>query len=408
MFTDMSNHDDLKLGKTIGALFAPLEFDDFLADHWQKTPCVIRNRGAQWADRLFTSANVDEFLARVAPSGQEVDFFKAKSALPKDAFVGVGNHVDLSQLYTHYTSGGTIHVTNMQKYWPSLTRLCRAGQAAFGCHFESDFWLTNANELEPYLHYDGHDVFALQISGRKHWKIYAPLDEPSRHDAGQSLDRKAIGQPLYDFVTEPGDLIYMPWGTPHEVLVRDGYSLHIGFGAHPPSWADLLERMARSVATGRTGLSAKVPLDILKSEDRVSLAADVLRALADEITSPASVSSAFADMDAYLLDRMRTAQDGHLFSQILERPTLSEDTQLKRRDGFAVLYSEHSESSAITFNGGGGLDGPPELAPALRMAAHAHSFKVRDLPDCLEDDAKVVFAEILLDRGLMQIDQAAN
>ncbi len=57
-------------------------------------------------------------------------------------------------------------------------------------------------------HRDGSHVIAIQLEGRKLWRIYGGHDE-SKSDAGLEAD---AGDPTHEFVLAPGDLFYLPHG----------------------------------------------------------------------------------------------------------------------------------------------------------------------------------------------------
>lgn len=75
------------------------------------------------------------------------------------------------------------------------------------------------------VHYDNHDVFILQISGCKHWKIYSShlLEHDDEVSASLSL-------PVFDQIINSGDLIYIPHGWIHEAIGIGEPSLHLTLG----------------------------------------------------------------------------------------------------------------------------------------------------------------------------------
>ena len=103
------------------------------------------------------------------------------------------------------------------------------------------------------LHWDDHDVLVLQVSGRKHWRVYAMTREhPLRGD--RALPRPD-GPPVWDGVLEDGALLYIPRGWWHVAVPMDEPTLHLTIGLHRATGADLLEwfvgRMRQSAAVRR-------------------------------------------------------------------------------------------------------------------------------------------------------------
>lgn len=87
-------------------------------------------------------------------------------------------------------------------------------------------------------HVDSYDVFLLQASGRRRWRISRQRDLELRADAPLRL--LADFRPSAEWILEPGDLLYLPPGVAHEgVALDDCVTYSIGFRA--PGFAELLE-----------------------------------------------------------------------------------------------------------------------------------------------------------------------
>lgn len=91
-------------------------------------------------------------------------------------------------------------------------------------------------------HVDQYDVFILQGQGKRHWKVGLPqtlTDKIPHPDLLQVTGFDAI----IDAVLEPGDLLYIPPGCPHEgYAVEPALNYSIGFRA--PDQQDLLSSFA--------------------------------------------------------------------------------------------------------------------------------------------------------------------
>ena len=87
------------------------------------------------------------------------------------------------------------------------------------------------------VHHDTHDVFVLQVSGVKRWRIYDPVVELP---LGRQRWSGGAGEPVEELTLEPGDTLYLPRGWPHEAVAQDADSLHLTIGLHPPTRLDAL------------------------------------------------------------------------------------------------------------------------------------------------------------------------
>lgn len=101
-------------------------------------------------------------------------------------------------------------------------------------------------------HYDVHDVFVLQTSGRKRWVIHDPvLEAPLRHhpwvERRADVEEAARRDPVIDVTLEPGDLLYLPRGTIHAASTFGEISSHVTIGIHtwtPYAAAEVMTSLA--------------------------------------------------------------------------------------------------------------------------------------------------------------------
>jgi 50S ribosomal protein L16 3-hydroxylase len=87
-------------------------------------------------------------------------------------------------------------------------------------------------------HFDSYDVFLLQASGQRRWRISAQKDLTLQPDLPLKILQNFI--PDQEFLLEPGDMLYLPPGYAHEgVAVGECMTYSIGYRA--PSWQELGE-----------------------------------------------------------------------------------------------------------------------------------------------------------------------
>ena len=87
-------------------------------------------------------------------------------------------------------------------------------------------------------HFDSYDVFLLQASGQRRWRISAQKDLTLQPDLPLKILQTFT--PDQEFLLEPGDMLYLPPGYAHEgVAVGECMTYSIGYRA--PSWQELGE-----------------------------------------------------------------------------------------------------------------------------------------------------------------------
>lgn len=110
-------------------------------------------------------------------------------------------------------------------YIPEIAAVCLHTVNQFQMPVAANLYITNprqATSAPP--HTDQQDVLALQTSGAKRWRVYAPPEPRKRPMAdpfarGKGYDLLSISEltavPLIDAVLEPGSTLYVPAGFPH-------------------------------------------------------------------------------------------------------------------------------------------------------------------------------------------------
>ncbi|HJQ30985.1 MAG TPA: cupin domain-containing protein [Pyrinomonadaceae bacterium] len=104
------------------------------------------------------------------------------------------------------------------------------------------------------LHWDDHDVFILQVAGRKKWSVYGQTRPfPLVNDIEKA--EKPGHAPVWEGTLEDGDLLYIPRGWWHVAEPLAEPTLHLTVGIHNRTGLDLLrwlsERMRASEAFRR-------------------------------------------------------------------------------------------------------------------------------------------------------------
>jgi 50S ribosomal protein L16 3-hydroxylase len=97
-------------------------------------------------------------------------------------------------------------------------------------------------------HVDQYDVFLLQGLGQRHWAISDDPLAPKefRHDV--ELKQLAHFEPTHEWLLEPGDMLYLPPGVPHDGVAFGGPCMTFSIGMRAPSQAELTGDLADYIA----------------------------------------------------------------------------------------------------------------------------------------------------------------
>lgn len=402
LYCDPKSLDNQAIVQTLAGMLGPVSEAEFLQSYWQKKPLVLRRGNSQAYSGIFNLGDVDVLLKSSSQNASDFDFLRSREAIPREYFAGASNKVLINRLLGLYRDGGTIHVSNVNKYSASIDRLCKSVRDHLGANTESDLWLTSHNSFTPYLHYDGHDIFVLQVHGRKRWCLYDSMNVPfAPNRVGEELSADELGQPTEVVVLEPGDLLYMPAGTPHSVTTCEPHSLHLGMGIHPITWRDLMGAFLGQLDDLPTGFTSPVPNYLLADGAHGELRQRV-QALLVEAVNQVSFSKL---TDRLLCDAIQadtTPHDRHFSQEVLLAVEPQSDTKLRRR-GPAHVVSDKNEAT-LHFAGGGMMSAPRIAESSLRFIASstAAGFTAAALPGPLDEESNLILLETLLRIGFLE------
>ncbi len=234
---------------------------------WGSRP-LLRKRCGVFEDLLSVPA-VDELLSE---RGLRTPFLRlvrdGKLIKPKE-FTGSGglgaevaDQVLDDGVLRELAQGATLVLQGLHRIWPPLREFCAGLGAELGCAVQANAYLTPAGRTGFHTHYDTHDVFVIQVSGGKHWKVHEPvyrdpLPQQAWGGRAEEVGAAATGPPVLDEVLRPGDVLYLPRGWLHAASSVAETSLHITLGLHRPTAYTLVEallRMAREEEPLRAGL----------------------------------------------------------------------------------------------------------------------------------------------------------
>lgn len=129
----------------------------------------------------------------------------------------IGDQVLDERVLEQYASGATLVLQGLHRIWPPLVDFARDLGLALNQPLQINAYLTPAGSQGFATHYDTHDVFVLQVDGRKHWRIHPPVlpDPLEKQQWGGRADEvgaTAQGPAALDVVLAPGDALYLPRG----------------------------------------------------------------------------------------------------------------------------------------------------------------------------------------------------
>ena len=255
-----------------------LAADDFAERHWGHTPLLARGSDRKWDPDGFRDLldldGVDELLSRRGLRTPFLRLARDGAVVDSRSFTGSGgvgaeiaDQVRDDAVAALFADGTTIVLQALHRIWPAVAAFATRLGTELGHPVQANAYVTPPSSRRFSAHYDVHDVFVLQLAGRKHWTVHAPVhpdplrDQPWNDHAAAVAARARDDAPDLDTVLEPGDALYLPRGWLHAATALGGVSAHLTVGVHVVTRFALVEALAELVAQDPR-LRASLPLGI--------------------------------------------------------------------------------------------------------------------------------------------------
>ncbi|GLY24392.1 cupin domain-containing protein [Micromonospora sp. NBRC 101691] len=248
----------------------------FAAAHWGRTPLLSRAdelpNPAGFTD-LFSPADADELLSRRGLRTPFLRIARDGELVPAAQWTGgggagaeIGDQVLDERVLAQYADGATLVLQGLHRTWPALIDLARDLGLAVGQPLQVNAYLTPPGNQGFATHYDTHDVFVLQVDGRKRWRIHPPVlpDPLERQPWGGRADEvsaTAEGAAALDVVLAPGDALYLPRGWLHSAQAQESSSLHLTIGVRALTRYAIVEELL-ALAAEDPRLRATLPFGV--------------------------------------------------------------------------------------------------------------------------------------------------
>jgi hypothetical protein len=384
------------------ALIEPHAPDVFLRDAWEKSPLVIRRGQPDRYQSLLSLTSIDTLISLLGPNPgrKEIRLVRCRRGklIEKSVQTTASGYADAYWLYAAYHEGYTIVLNGIDRRWPPIALLCRRLETELRHNVGANVYFTPARSQGFLPHFDGHDVFILQVEGAKCWRVFRAMADLPLENTPSDFDPKDLGKPEHEFLLEPGDLLYIPRGFVHSAATSAGSSIHITLGIHPVRWVDVMIGAVRRAAESDIALRAAFSADGSASPEALT---NHLQGLLGKIANGDLCREVVRHRLATASEGANPPPDGH-FRSLDRVRKIRLDTGLSRRGGIPSVVAVENNRAVIRFTGNS-ISGPKSILPALRFVDRADFFTVRDLPDDLSNGSKLVLASRLVREGLFSV-----
>jgi hypothetical protein len=342
---------------------------------------------------LFGDDPVRTALSAHATHAEQLDCHGVRPSLPPPGPRKVGGEAEFRKLIEAYHDRDyTVRMPGVVPLSPPLQRFARALELLLRQPVDASLFWSKAG-AGAIVHYDNRDNLVFQLHGRKRW--YVSTDPP-----GLQNNWRHVGEPLTQLRRHkvidvgPGDLLYIPRGTPHTVdSVSE--SLHLAVLFVPTTLRDVLiaaidhmsdeDRSWRETAAerggGRDGLSSR--------------AAAGLERLIARCRSGGFVEAAMEHRES------RFVGDLPALARPAAPPSLSAETRV-RHSPLAIFHLRRTGDWIDFAFPGDRLAVHPGVEEELRFIRDNAEFRIRDIPGASAAEVRVALVGRLVAAGLLE------
>ena len=230
-------------------LISPISKTEFFKTYHEKEALLSKHNDANRFHGLLSIDRIDELIASTELPPSSLDMVRKEPPIERSYYTFKNGNIDRGAVIRHYQEGATIILPQLHLADEILAKFCRSLESVFSSHVQTNIYLTPGSSQGFNTHFDDHDVFVIQLSGTKKWRLYQkPIDNPYRGESFNTKDYKA-GELQKEFELKEGECVYIPRGLMHDAIsVGEKASLHITVGLIVKKWADLMLEALSEVA----------------------------------------------------------------------------------------------------------------------------------------------------------------
>lgn len=336
---------------------------------------------------------IDRALALTDPSREILKVIKGARIDPSkytESYIDIGiqrTRIRKDRLYSLLAEGASVVLNRIELVSDPMRDLCLQVGKFVGFQTTGNAYATLGRDPATDVHWDTHDVFVLQLKGRKHWTIYEPtLPLPMSHQISNHRIREVPEKPSMEITLEAGDALYVPRGWWHRVEPVEGSdTIHLTVAMHIPLLLDYIIWACSNIFTNnlelrkawRTANAEQLTFEAVERVREVLLSPEVHSAFEmkcrarERVTAPFDIQGLLSDQQVPVKAGDRVTLNSRWSSNSSEQLMIngvSPDVDGLRRH----ILTQLGRSAFLEVQDLQGLDGetaPPGLAAAIRDLA---------------------------------------
>ncbi len=384
-------------------MISPFTKEEFFHNYYEKNFLHISRNNETYYNAILNTDDIDLFFQnksllssglRVCKEGDEVHAWKWSNNNSS-----IANN---DRLFVLFNQGHTLIINGGDKSILKLINYCNDLEKELQIRLQFNIYITphNAQGFAP--HYDDHDVFILQTTGTKKWRLYhTPIELPSRKQPHNKIKGKyELGEPSFEVELKPGDLLYIPRGLIHHAVTTDSASVHITLGLHPNYWFELVKEIAE-LAEDKAEFRKAVPNALTTEDYKNQFKQEFLQltqALIDGLDLDTLLERKF---DQYIGNKR--SEDKNRFKDSIQLNKLNINSVLSQRENIIFKVDKDDENIYINFYGKK-LEFPLFVNSSINSILQTKSFAIKDIGGLITPEGKIDLATKFIQEGFLRID----
>ncbi|KID57220.1 50S ribosomal protein L16 arginine hydroxylase [Pseudoalteromonas luteoviolacea] len=318
--------------------------ETFLKEYWQKKPLLIKGGFKDFQDPLSA-----EELAGLAME----DSIESRLITNHDEN-WLAHHGPFENFDKLTETNSTLLVQAVDHWHPPAAELLEPFRFIPNWRIDDLMisYSTPKGGVGPHL--DQYDVFIIQGEGKRHWRVGMPDANLKQFTKDKALLQVEQFEAIIDEVLEPGDILYIPPGCPHEgYAVENALNYSVGFRA--PDQKDLISSFADHIIDEEAGKSRYSDADLntrpsigeINLDDKLKIQA-MLTGLIENDTLYSQWLGTYLSQPKHDMDL--APLDDALVAEFLEDEVEPHDTVI-RSGGVRAIYQVADTYILLSVNG---------------------------------------------------------
>jgi hypothetical protein len=387
------------------SLIAPLPVSDFLSTGWRKRHCHVPGVPTKFSE-LLTWQHLNRILEQHRLEPPRLKLLKGGEALPAAEFIDyrerngiVSPEVATRRLNRHLRNGASLVLNQIDSLHQPLTSISEDLERLFGLPVGINAYVGFGDVHGMGAHCDKHEVFILQVEGRKRWVLYG------KSDSGGVLDEKPPGNVIWESCLNPGDCLYIPRGCWHVVIPMNEPSIHLTVGIINPTVVDIMDWLVNDLRPTEFGYRDVSRLDAPEERQRFE---DSIRERIKELLAGNLVERYFLVSDAARTPKTHVSLP---WSVLPPERLAKTDLRYRLTGRRAISFENDSTGTAEFSHNGSRWRYPAGVRSLLTVLNGGDGYSLAELKLCMsgafgEDEIAVLLSMLIADGLVSTIDYA--